>query len=202
MSRPEARAGEAVVLAFPESVTPATEYRTTWVVSSLEGLRALGHFDRYLGVLQAHHDEILNCVAGGWLPISVVRAHYEACEALGLSAEDRASIARAGGNVRRAWHASVVAATQREDADIWEILKQLHKIWQRGANGGACAVYKLGDKRARVEYIACELFDIPYFRGVSAAVLQLLTEHLHDGVRVTTLTGASRGSASYILEWA
>jgi hypothetical protein len=201
MTRPGDDSIETVALDFPASVEPATEFRSTWVVSSLEGLRAHGHFDRYQALLRSHHDEVLNCVAGAWLPMKAVRAHYAACEALSLSTEEVARMSREGGAVRRAWHSNIIAAAQRPGAEIWGILKQLHKLWLRGSNGGAAAVFQLGPKRARVEYVGCELFDIPYFRDAVGAVLLILGSHLCPTLRVTPFEGGQPGSARYILDW-
>ena len=201
MTRSDRASVESVVLAFPESVRAATEFRSTWVVSSLEGLRAHGHYERYLKLLRGHRDEIVDCVAGAWLPMSVVRSHYEACDALGLRADDVARMARDGGTVRRTWHAHIISAAQRPDANVWYILKQLHKIWLRGANGGAVGVFQLDHTRARVEYIGCELFDIPYFRLAAGASIQFLGERVSQDLRVSQHLGAARASAVYLLEW-
>ena len=61
-------------------IPPTTRFRSTWIVSSLEGLRERGCFDRYERQLIDYRDAILSAVAGVWLPVDVVRAHYEACE--------------------------------------------------------------------------------------------------------------------------
>jgi hypothetical protein len=86
-----------------KSIPNTTAFRSTWVVSSLESLRSGGHWDRYLEKLVDHHGEVLSCVAGVWLPIGVARAHYRACDALGLSSEEVTALGQGpGGQVRRA----------------------------------------------------------------------------------------------------
>ena len=67
-----ATTGQTVVLPFPgplESIPQATEFRSTWLTSSLEGLRQHGHFERYLTLLEGYQDEILTSVAASWIPL-------------------------------------------------------------------------------------------------------------------------------------
>ena len=196
---------EEVFLPLPsarEDVPFVSEFRSTWIVSSLTGLRANGHFDAYLRALRAHRTELLSCVAGSWLPLHVVRAHYEACQTLGLSEQDVLSMALGeGGDVRRTWHASVIGAAKREDATPWAVFVNLHKLWLRGANGGACAVYRSGDHQARIEYVGCELFDIPYFRHAVRAVLVIFAGHVCPELRAMTLPQQEPGQISYQLRW-
>jgi hypothetical protein len=192
-----------VLLPLPgpiETIAIATEFKSTWLVSSLEGLRCNGHFERYLQALEAHHDEILTCVAGSWLSIAVVRSHYEACERLALSPEELETMARSGGSVRRAWHAALIAATERPGSSIWTILPQLHKLWLRSANGGAAAVVQTGSHAAEVEYVGCELFDIAYFREAVRAVLLLLGEHMCNEISVDSLP-SKEGQAAFRMKW-
>ena len=168
-----------------DSVPNATVFRSTWILSSHEGLRANGHWERYLLELSDHRDEILSCVAGVWLPIWVARAHYRACDRLGLSSDEVAAMSRGeGGRVRRAWYAPL-ATLAREEASPWATLSQLHMLWRRAADGGAVAVFRTGEQDARAEYVGCELFDIPYFRQALRAALLALAEYLGDAATVS-----------------
>lgn len=198
-------AAEEVLLPLPsarEDVPPVTEFRSTWIVSSLTGLRSNGHFEAYSRALRSYRTELLSCVAGSWLPMHVVRAHYEACQTLGFSEQDALSMAVGeGGEVRRTWHASVIGAAKRDDATPWAVFANLHKLWLRGANGGACAVYRAGDHQARIEYVGCELFDIPYFRHAVRAVLVIFAGHVCPELRIVTLPQQEPGEISYQLRW-
>jgi MarR family len=196
---------EDVILAFPgpiESIAPATEFRSTWLASSLEGLRGHRHFDRYLSLLSGHHDEILNAVAAAWIPLAIARAHYEACELLALNADEIEAMARDAGSIRRQWYSTIIATAQRGDTTIWTMLSQLHKYWLRSANGGAVAVFRLGPNRARVDYVRCGLFEIRYFREASRVVLLLLLEHLCDDAKVVVRSSARvLDGVEYQLSW-
>lgn len=188
-----AKSGETVVLPFPgPRIAPATEFRSTWLTSSLEGLRENGHLDRYLMLLQSHKEEITTCVAGSWVPIAAAIAHYEACERLHLSAGEIEAMARVGGNVRRAWYANAITAAQRAET-MWTTLAQLQKFWLRSANGGAVAVFQLDAKTARLHYVGCELFANSYFREAFRVVLLLLMQHVDPDVTLTTLSESAEG---------
>ena len=81
----------------------AKRFRSTWIISSHQTLRASGLFEQYRASLSvAYGEQLLAIVAGVWLPIAVARAHYEACDHLGLSLEEQLGMGRAvGGGTRR-----------------------------------------------------------------------------------------------------
>jgi hypothetical protein len=197
--------GEELLVPFPvarSAIPRATAFRSTWVVSSLAGLRLHGYFDRYREGLAEYESEILSCVAGSWLTIKVARAHYEACQSLGLRQEDVLEMAAGeAGSVRRTWHASMIGMAQREDATPWTVLSTLHKVWLRGADGGAVAVWRCGERQARVEYVGCELFDIAYFRHAVRAVLFIFAQHVCGGLQVTASAQQEPGQVCYQLRW-
>jgi hypothetical protein len=201
----EPRVREEVVLAFPgprESIVPATLYRSTWLVSSLQTLRERGHFEQYRRLLSAHHDIILTALAGSWLPMEVAKAHYDACNRLGLSVDEQLTMGMNVGNrAQGTVLSSAVKAARGAGVTPWTIVPQFHRLYQRGVNGGAAAAFKVGPKEARAEFIGCELFDIDYFRhafrGVLLNVGQLFTEkqYIHDMPR------RRRGEAIFKLQW-
>ena len=194
-----ASANETLVLPFPDPIAPATEWRSTWLTSSLEGLRQHGHFERYVKLLTTHREEILTSVAASWVPISVARAHYDACERLRLDADQVEEMARAGGSVRRAWYATVIAAAQRSPS-MWPVLVQLQKFWLRSANGGGVAVFRTSEQSARLHYIGCELLDVAYFREAFRVALLLLFQHV-DQDSTLTIHPLDETSLEYRLYW-
>jgi hypothetical protein len=165
---------EHVVLPFPvprKDIAPVTRVRSTSIVSSLELLRKEGHYERYLSIVSEHRNEILSCVAGAWLHVSVARTHYEACDALNLSLGEQVALGRAAAEQSRTgWISQALRVIRAAGATPWSLVGYLDRMWQRGMNGGAVAVFGTGPKEARLEFIGCELFEIPYFcrayRGV------------------------------------
>jgi hypothetical protein len=97
-------------------IPPTTRFRSTWIVSSLEGLRERGFFDRYERRLVDHRDAILSAIAGVWVPVNVVRAHYEACEELSIPDTEYALMAKTGSQVRQAWWSRLIGrlSTRRQ----------------------------------------------------------------------------------------
>ena len=177
-------------------------FRSTWVVSSHEGLRAIGKWEKYVSCLRDHRETILACVAGAWLPIAVARAHYEACEGVGLSVDEIDVMGRgSGGQVRKAWHASFFAAADRSGASPWGVLSQIDRLWRRSADGGAVAVFGLGDRMARLEYVGCELLEIPYFRHAVRTSLTLLLEHVAKHITVSLIGQPAHAEAHYRAQW-
>jgi hypothetical protein len=177
-------------------VQPVTHWRSTWITSSLQTLRARGLFERYAKALSDEHRATLPLtVPGLWMPVATARAHYQACDALGLSQSETRDLGlavgeRAQGNILR----TVVAMMKRVGVDGWSLMGQVPRIWERGARGGAVAVYKVGPKEANVEVLGCELFEVPYFRaafhGVVLGVLRLVTQRAYAHERADSVTSA------------
>jgi hypothetical protein len=199
------RESEEVILPFPtrrEEIAPATLYRSTWLFSSLQTLRERGHFDDYSRRLHVHRDAILSTLVGVWLPMEVARAHYEACDSLGLSETEQVAMGEAvGARMRGTLLSTVVKMARGAGVTPWTVMPQLDRICRRGANGGGAALFKLGPKEVRVEFVGLELFDIDYFRhgfrGVLLSVGSLFCEkgYIHDLPR-------RRGGATFRLQWA
>jgi hypothetical protein len=182
-------------------IAPATRFRSTWVVSSLEGLRERGFFDRYERRLVGHRDAILSAIAGVWLPVDVVRAHYEACEELSIPDTEYVLMAKTGSQVRQAWWSRLIAEAQHPQATPWTALHLMHRGWARAADGGAVGVYRLADNRARMDYVGCSLFEIPYFRRAVRFMIQFLVAHNAARATVRDLSERKAHTCSYLINW-
>ena len=196
---------EETVLAFPGPrafVRRATEYRSTWIVSSLQTLRERGHFDDYNQHLKTHRETILGSVAGVWLSMEIPRAHYEACEALGLDADEQFTMGLAvGERAQGSLLATVVKTARGAGVTPWTILPLVDRLWRRGANGGAAAVFRLGPKEARCEFVGCELFDIPYFRHAFRGVLHGIAVKFCAKHYVHDVATRATGEAIFRMQW-
>jgi len=166
-----------------ELVRPTTEFKSTWLTASLETLRARGHFERYLANLAAEHRApILSSIAGVWLPMEICLAHYRACDALELSIAFR--IAREAG------------------VTPWTMLKTFPVEFDRQWRGGACGIFRIGPKDARVELIGFPVSVIPYarngLRGMAAGLSELVCTkcYVHDIRELCTPT-----SIGYRVAW-
>jgi hypothetical protein len=169
-------------------IPPATRWRSTWVVASLQTLKERGHYARYEQLLaREHRDAVLLSVAGVWLPMAVAVAHYTACDELGLpGAEVLAMGARASERAQGAVLDTAARLARGAGVSPWTIFPHMQRLWERGADGGAAAAYKVGPKEAVVHTVGCALFDVPYFRlafaGVVLGVVRLFCEqaYVHD----------------------
>jgi hypothetical protein len=198
--------GEEPLLPFAvprETVALATAFRTTWIVSSLQTLRERGHFERYDRKLTLYREEILTSVAGAWLPMKIARVHYEACDAMGLTMVEQVAMGRhVGGRAQGSILATTAKAARGAGVTPYAIFPHFHRLWMRGANGGAAAVFGLGPKEARAEFIGCELFDIEYFRHAFRGVLLGIGEMFCRTPYIHDMPSRGRGEGIFHLQWA
>lgn len=198
-------ANEQVVLPLSvprQSVARVTEVRSTSVVASIELLREEGQFERYASALLDHRDEILSCIAGEWLPVAVARAHYEACDALGLSASEQFAMGRAAAqHARTGWVAQALRIVRAVGVTPWSLVGFLDRMWARGMKGGAVAVYRLGPKEARLEFIGCELFQIPYYRNAYRGVIDALGAAFSERHYTQELPRCSADEGIFKTQW-
>ena len=83
----------------------------------------------------------------------------------------------------------------------WAMVMQVDKFWRRTSDGGAVAAFRLGPKEVREEYVACELFDVPYFRRAFRGVLQAFGDLFCSKGYVHELPRRARGEANYRAQW-
>jgi len=173
-----------LILDYPKPVEPVTAVRSTLITSSLTSLRARGLFERYDALQTSpHRQKILNLVAGEWLPMDVAFAHYQACDALGLSVEEQIAI---GKDVSRRVHDTflslVVKAARGVGVTPWLLLPQGNKMQGRLCIGGGIRITKLGPKSVRIELARLPHLVIPYVRngllGLYTAAVELLASNV------------------------
>jgi hypothetical protein len=187
-----------------ESVPMATHFRSTWLSTSMRGLRERGLLDRYLATLpKVHHDAVLNSIAGIWLPIDVATAHYRALDALALPAVEIIEMGREAGQRAQGSVVATAARAARRSMGPWAVLVQLPKIWDRMWVGGGAAVFKLAERDARVEVIRWPCASVGYCRVGLRGVVEGWAEIA--GMRVTVAEVSSQCTATslmYRVQWA
>jgi hypothetical protein len=194
-----------LVLAFPEPIIPLGKVRSTFVIGSIDTMRATGHYDSYVAQLApADRDTLLAAVPATWLPVAIAAAHYRACDALGLPSSDaasrgRAALERLGGLV----YGTAVQMAKQAGATPWIVLPALQRFWSRAYDGGGIAVYKLGPKDARIDLVACALCQVPYYRHALRGLLEGLTSLFAGKLYLREARQpAGPDSASYRAQWA
>ncbi len=149
---------DEVILPLPSprsSVARASSVRSTWLASSLRGLRERDLLDAYFALLpERFHDPVRTTAAGVWLPVDVAMAHYEACDGLDLPVN---SVLEMGVSATRAAHSGVVNVLRTlaggAGATPWALLAQLQRVWEKSWIGAAVGVTKVGPKEAHVEIV-------------------------------------------------
>lgn len=103
-------------------------------------------------------------IPNDWVPLDDALEAYAACDALGLPMEEQIELGRF---VSAANNGVVVQTISRLigklGATPWTALAHADKVWQRSNRGGAIAVYKVGEKIARLEFWQCPLARSPFF---------------------------------------
>jgi hypothetical protein len=200
---------EELVLPFPAEralIGDATHFRSTWLTSSIATLRERGHFDRYASILDPEHkDKLLNAVPGQWFPMATARAHYGACDGLGLSNDEMLEL---GKIATRKANATTIAFVLRlaKGAGVtpWTIIAQLQRIFTSTCmGGGGAAVWKLGPKEARAEIVGFPLAELRYNRVTMRGILEAILERFCTKVYVVELPKlCSKRELGFRLSWA
>jgi hypothetical protein len=193
------------VLAFPEPIKPVTKVRSTFVIGSIDTMRAAGQYDAYARLLaDADRETLLNAVPATWLPVSVATTHYAACDRLGIPAAEasrrgRAALERLGGLV----YGTAVGMAKQAGATPWTVLPALQRFWNRAYDGGGIAVYRSGPKDARIDLVSCALCQVPYYRHALGGLLEGLTALFCTKLYLREMT-QPRGadSVSFRAQWA
>ena len=174
-----------VVLAFPEKAIATRTVRSTVMLGSIATLREAGHYDAFTAALDpAHHDTLLQAVAGTWLPLDAALAYYRACDSLRLSSD---AVAKLGGatfvRVQGTLLGTVLRMANGAGVTPWTILPQLQRFWDRGYQGGAVQITRHGPKDAHLAVARCALVESHYYRnalrGLTTSVLSLFCHKVY-----------------------
>jgi hypothetical protein len=190
-----------VILPFPaprERLEVASEIRSTLIASSLQSLKARGHWQRYSELLpEEHRDTIVHCIAGEWFPLAVGFAHYETCDRLGLAIEQQREI---GEDVSRRIHETFLGVVLQMAKGVgvtpWLILPKGNQIYGRIMRGGGIQVTKLGPKDVSIEVAKLPLLEVPYFRTATCGIYQSAIGMFAKRAHVRLLASESRSPGS------
>jgi hypothetical protein len=168
---------EEVILPFPTSgaLGEATQVRSTLLASSIASLKRHDLFDRYVALLSPEHREtVLSSVAGQWLPIAVGRAHYHACDQLGLTPALQLQIgAEVSIKIHDTFLGVVIRTAKQAGVTPWLLLSRGHQMYSRVFDGGGgVRVIRYGPKEARADMVGVSLLSIPYLRNAVRGLYQ------------------------------
>ena len=178
-----------------------TQVRGSLIASSLETIRQLGFYDRYIVHLPAqYHDAVLYVLAASWVPIDVAMAHYAACDEMQLT---EAELAEIGGHVSRRIMGTFLATLVRAATSMVSPgvpLRHYPRLWDRLLLGGGCSVSMKGDKDARIESRGVPMFRFRYFRIAYAGLIRGAATVFRLNVH-TRIRNATDNSLTIDLSW-
>ena len=166
-----------LILPFPEPLQrlqAATAIRSTLIASSLQSLKARGHWERYSELLSdEHRDTIVHCIAGEWFPLAVGLAHYETCDKLGLTIEQQREIGEdVSRRIQETFLGVLLQMAKGVGVTPWTIAPKANQIYARILRGGGLQVKKLGPKDVSIEVAKLPLLEVPYFRTAMCGIYQ------------------------------
>jgi hypothetical protein len=198
------RTKDEVLLALPVPLRPMTRLRSTLLLASIESVRASGRFADYERALAPDYKQaVLGAIAGTWVSLDEAKAHYGACDALGLSPEQQAQAGRGTfSGARGTLLGTAVGLARGAGVTPWLVMPQLQRSWDRGCEGGGILVVRAGPKDAHVDLVQCALVSSPYFRhglrGLVAGIVELFSSRAY----VTERKAAGTMRAYYRVQWA
>jgi hypothetical protein len=150
--------------------------RGSLIVSSLQTLRALDYFPRYVEHLApSDRDKVLFALAASWLPLEVAMAHYAACDAMGLDDTELDSIGQSvSARIMGTFLGTLLRGSRQVGAHTAPLvaLKHYDKLWDRLLFGGACVVQQTGPKDAIIESKGVPMFRYRYFRVAYVSLIR------------------------------
>jgi hypothetical protein len=168
-----------------------THIRSTLITSSLQTLKALGFFERYLRALpKAHHDQMLAPRAPGWVDVAEAAIHYNACQNMALSVEE---LERLSESVVTSVANTLLSTFNRASraaagGSPWLSLVQAEKLFPRLNRGGTVRVSRRGANEALVEVRGGSLYAIPYYEIGHCAMLRVSVMLFAAKVQVRTVS--------------
>ena len=196
--------GEEVVLALPAPVKPTSRLRSTLVMASVESVRRRGRFEDYERALARDHREtILQTIAATWIPLDAAKAHYAACDSLGLTAEQQALSGRSTfEGARNTLLGTAVGMARGAGVTPWHVMPMLQRVWDRGCDGGGVMIVRAGPKDAHIDIVQCELLASPYMRNGLRGLIAGIVELFCTRAYVTERRPCGAASVYYRVQWA
>jgi hypothetical protein len=162
-----------VVIPHDATRGPVTAVKSMLLQFSVAQIKHYGYFERYAQFIAPPLlGELLSHVASSWLPVEVAMAHYEACDRLGLTANEVARLAtRVGDHLQERTYVSAAKKDRAVDFDLWTELPALHRMWDRLYQGGSVQVVKMGPKHQILELRGFPMTRVAYYRHAQTAVV-------------------------------
>jgi hypothetical protein len=195
---------EALVAVDKTRMKPVTAVRSTLLRASLDAVTELGKRPDYFLLLPMElHDAMEGLVVGEWLDVEVAVEHYRAIDQLGISDEQAYRIGRRVSDRVQKGYAGTVIRALGASVTPFVALERAPAFWSRLIEGGGVAVYTVGPKDARLEFLGFPLARFAYvrhaFRGIIESTLELVVRRAHG--KVLWPVGGSHDVLRYEVSW-
>jgi hypothetical protein len=181
-----------------------SKVRGTVLLASVRALRSRGYGDAYLALLPPRfHEAIQTLNAVTWLPGELAMAHYEACDRLALARPTIEAIGAESGIFVNQTLLSLVGKVSKESGVTpWFPLSQAGKLRERAWVGSSMAVWKIGPKEARLDWVQQPVMRFPYLRMAFAAFAQAICSLFAMTVYVREIPSrTTETETSYRISW-
>lgn len=154
-----------VVIPHDPSIPPLSGVKGILLHSSQEGLKALGHWERYSALLGPKLAGLSAHLGSEWVPVAEMGTHYAACDALELSAAELDAMGR--WVVDRLQHRLLVglaSSARSAGFDLWMAFAPMLRLTGRLFRGSHASVLRLGPKDVEITIHGNPLLAYKYFR--------------------------------------
>jgi len=155
----------------PRDVRPIEAVRGSLLVIDWRWLREAGLFEKYEVAIGPARG-LLDVTPTEWVPFPLGLAHWRALDTLGLPPATEHDIGKfLGEHVHNVVLSTLIRLAGKLGVTPWAALMQCHKLWLRSWQGGGIAVYRTGERAARVEILNAQVVQAHAFRnGVTGTI--------------------------------
>ncbi len=173
-------------------------------MSSRSMAREMGIFDRYEAELSKEDRTEMDALVPGWVPVSLIHAHYMALDRLALPLETQLTLGRGLSNrMHKPLFDVALRLAGAMGVTPWTLAEQAVKMFPRAYDGGALLIQQLGPKEARFEVLGFPLAEITYcrnaWRGIALGATELFASRAFVN-ETPSLCGPTR--LGYRISWA
>ena len=181
------------------------QVRSTVIVSAINSVRGRGLGESYERAMSAaERRDLLTLPPALWLPIEVAVEHYRIMDRLGLDLATIESIgAEVGERIYKSVLSTVLKLTKEAGVTPWSVLAIAHRINDLSWKETDIAVWKLGPKEARYEWVNQPCAGVPYFVTSFGSFLGTVIGMFCSKVYVRVMPNrCSPTKLTYRLSWA
>jgi len=180
-----------IIIPYTPEWRPLSAVRSIVIHSSLNELKALGHFDRYREPMATSAYERLGDYLGpSWVPVELAIAHYEACDSMHLTNAQLEEMGRRVGDRLQGSLLVTLSRTARSAGFTpWLAMAPIYRMARRTFQGTIAQFVKLGPKELQVEILGNPLMRYQYYRTAYCAATRVAFSVLGTRVAYVKFAG-------------